>query len=330
MAVLCELLGGALAASLTQHDGETGKKSILNGMLSVLIDPAALGGQGRVERQAQVFVDWVLASPPREGFEPVRLAGYPERGVARRGPPGPGAGAGRRHDLAADSRRGRDAGCRAGGRANCGRAGLSGCRLIRCFAGRSPWHRQPGCRAAGLGCTPVRRGGMVTFAMASGGRSALHEVPPSACRPRARAVGEPAPFAMARDGSLAAAVRLLYGFAAPGRAAGAGRQPPPAPHLRRCCRPDALRHVAGALWRARLCAVRSRGTDWAGARVRRDYVRSTSDPAQALHAAARNCWPAAPLRGRLARRRAAADWRCRRHSQRRASCDISRRAESPL
>jgi uncharacterized oxidoreductase len=79
MAVLCELLGGALAASMTQHDGETGKKRILNGMLTVLIDPAALGDKAGFEREAQAFVDWVLASPPREGYEPVRLAGDPER-----------------------------------------------------------------------------------------------------------------------------------------------------------------------------------------------------------------------------------------------------------
>jgi uncharacterized oxidoreductase len=79
MAVLCELLGGALAASMTQHDGEAGKKRILNGMLTVLIDPAALGDKAGFEREAQAFVDWVLASPPREGFEPVRLAGDSER-----------------------------------------------------------------------------------------------------------------------------------------------------------------------------------------------------------------------------------------------------------
>ena len=79
MAVLCELLGGALAAGMTQHSADTGKKRILNGMLTVLIDPAALGDRAAFEREAQTFVDWVLASPPREGFDPVRLAGDPER-----------------------------------------------------------------------------------------------------------------------------------------------------------------------------------------------------------------------------------------------------------
>ena len=79
LAVLCELLGGALAAGMTQHTGDASKKRILNGMLTVLIDPAALGDKAGFEREAQAFVDWVLASPPREGFEPVRLAGDPER-----------------------------------------------------------------------------------------------------------------------------------------------------------------------------------------------------------------------------------------------------------
>ena len=40
MAVLCELLGGALAAGMTQHSDDTSKKRVLNGMLTVLIDPA--------------------------------------------------------------------------------------------------------------------------------------------------------------------------------------------------------------------------------------------------------------------------------------------------
>ncbi len=79
LAVLCELLGGALAAGMTQHTADASKKRILNGMLTVLIDPAALGDAAGFEREALAFVDWVLASPPREGFDRVRLAGEPER-----------------------------------------------------------------------------------------------------------------------------------------------------------------------------------------------------------------------------------------------------------
>ena len=85
LAVACELLGGALAAGMAQHGADARKRRVLNGMLTVLIDPAALGGDGSFEREATAFVDWVLASPPREGFEQVRLAGDPEReSMARR------------------------------------------------------------------------------------------------------------------------------------------------------------------------------------------------------------------------------------------------------
>ena len=79
LALMCELLGGALAAGATQRDADTGRSAVLNGMLSVLIDPAALSGQADFEKEAQAFIDWVKASPPREGFEPVHVGGEAER-----------------------------------------------------------------------------------------------------------------------------------------------------------------------------------------------------------------------------------------------------------
>lgn len=79
MAVLCELLGGALAAGVTQHTHDSSKKRVLNGMLTVLIDPAKLGDRAAYESEMLAFVDWVTASPPRAGFDRVRLAGDPER-----------------------------------------------------------------------------------------------------------------------------------------------------------------------------------------------------------------------------------------------------------
>ena len=38
-----------------------------------------LGDKQGFEREAQAFIEWMLASPPREGFDRVRLAGDPER-----------------------------------------------------------------------------------------------------------------------------------------------------------------------------------------------------------------------------------------------------------
>jgi uncharacterized oxidoreductase len=79
LAVMCELLGGALAGGHTQRDADASKRRVLNGMFSVLLDPAALGDTGAFEREAQAFIDWVKASPPREGVDNVLVAGEPER-----------------------------------------------------------------------------------------------------------------------------------------------------------------------------------------------------------------------------------------------------------
>jgi hydroxycarboxylate dehydrogenase B len=81
LALMCELLGGALAAGQTQRDHEGKLRRVLNGMLSILLDPAALGAQDHFEAEAQAFLDWMKASPPREGHEAVLAAGEPERAL---------------------------------------------------------------------------------------------------------------------------------------------------------------------------------------------------------------------------------------------------------
>jgi uncharacterized oxidoreductase len=79
MALMAELLGGALASGMTQRDNDVSKRRILNGMFSVLVDPAVLGDRTSFEHEALAFIDWVKASPPREGFDSVLIAGDPER-----------------------------------------------------------------------------------------------------------------------------------------------------------------------------------------------------------------------------------------------------------
>jgi len=79
LALMCELLGGALASGMTQRSDDSSKKRVLNGMFSVLVDPGALGDRTAFEQEALAFVDWAKASPPREGFDPVAVAGEPER-----------------------------------------------------------------------------------------------------------------------------------------------------------------------------------------------------------------------------------------------------------
>lgn len=79
LAVASELLGGALSGGGTQHTGERTRKRVLNGMLSILIDPAKLGTAEFFGREAGAFIDWMKKSPPAPGFDRVRIAGDPER-----------------------------------------------------------------------------------------------------------------------------------------------------------------------------------------------------------------------------------------------------------
>jgi hydroxycarboxylate dehydrogenase B len=78
LAVAAELLGGALAAGATQSFADEGKRRVLNGMLSILIEPKRLGAEGFAD-QSEAFIEWCLASPAAAGVDRVKLAGDPER-----------------------------------------------------------------------------------------------------------------------------------------------------------------------------------------------------------------------------------------------------------
>jgi uncharacterized oxidoreductase len=80
MAVACELLGGALTGSGTWHKPtDPAVRAVINGMLTILIDPARLGTQTTFEQEALAFVDWLRAGPVAPGFDAVQIAGDPER-----------------------------------------------------------------------------------------------------------------------------------------------------------------------------------------------------------------------------------------------------------
>ena len=79
LAVACELLGGALTGGgVTDYDNKT-QRRVLNGMLSIVIDPARLGTQKAFAKDAKGFLAWLRASRPAPGHDRVRIAGEPER-----------------------------------------------------------------------------------------------------------------------------------------------------------------------------------------------------------------------------------------------------------
>jgi len=48
-------------------------------MLSILIDPARLGGAEHLAAEVESFIGWYAASPPAAGVDRVLVAGEPER-----------------------------------------------------------------------------------------------------------------------------------------------------------------------------------------------------------------------------------------------------------
>ena len=78
LAVICELLGGALTGGRTLHERTPGRE-VVNNMLTVIIDPQRLGtGANFAAEQAQ-FEAWVKASPLAPGVDRIRLPGEPEQ-----------------------------------------------------------------------------------------------------------------------------------------------------------------------------------------------------------------------------------------------------------
>ena len=79
LALVCELLGGALSGGEVVKGPADSKRRVLNGMLSILIDPSKLGTAENLAREVEGFVAWHTASPPGPGVDKVKIAGEPER-----------------------------------------------------------------------------------------------------------------------------------------------------------------------------------------------------------------------------------------------------------
>jgi len=79
LAVVAELLAGALSGGPTIHPGNARLGGIINNMFAVLVDPARLAGVDWLRREIDGFVDYVKASPPADPTLPVLVPGDPER-----------------------------------------------------------------------------------------------------------------------------------------------------------------------------------------------------------------------------------------------------------
>jgi hydroxycarboxylate dehydrogenase B len=78
LALVCELLGGALAGGGTLHY-KPKSRAIVNNMLSIIIDPDRMGTAANLSSETAEFVKWVKESPVAQGVDRIKIAGEPER-----------------------------------------------------------------------------------------------------------------------------------------------------------------------------------------------------------------------------------------------------------
>ena len=81
LALICELLGGALAGGATGRAVSDGRRRVLNSMFSILVDPERLGTAANLAREMEGFVAYATASPPQAGLDRVKTPGEPERAM---------------------------------------------------------------------------------------------------------------------------------------------------------------------------------------------------------------------------------------------------------
>ena len=77
--VMCELLGGALGGNFTMQPSNERAGATLNNMLSIILDPAAVGDLAAYDAEVSAMIDYIYASEPADGVERVLIPGDPER-----------------------------------------------------------------------------------------------------------------------------------------------------------------------------------------------------------------------------------------------------------
>ena len=79
LALVCELLAGAIVGSATVTTSVPPERGIINGMLSIVIDPAKLSARDSMMREIDEMISWVKSAQPAEADLPVLVAGEPEQ-----------------------------------------------------------------------------------------------------------------------------------------------------------------------------------------------------------------------------------------------------------
>ena len=79
LAVLTELLAGAMSGGGTIQPENPRRGGVVNNMFSIVVDPARLAGVDWMQREIDGFLGYVKSSPPADPARPVLVPGDPER-----------------------------------------------------------------------------------------------------------------------------------------------------------------------------------------------------------------------------------------------------------
>lgn len=78
LALICELFAGALTGGHTLHPGHPRTGGAINNMLSVIIDPGALGDEETCLEESEAMVEHARSARLRDGFDEILMPGDPE------------------------------------------------------------------------------------------------------------------------------------------------------------------------------------------------------------------------------------------------------------
>lgn len=79
LALVCELLGGALTGGRTMQPGHERKANAINNMLTIVLRPDAIADSENWESEVEAMLAWVSGTAPAADFDRVRIPGEPER-----------------------------------------------------------------------------------------------------------------------------------------------------------------------------------------------------------------------------------------------------------
>ena len=82
LALVCELLAGAIVGSASVTTPTPPERGIINGMLSIVIDPGRLSSRDSMLAEIDAMIGWVKSAKPSDPDLPVLVAGEPEQ-IAR-------------------------------------------------------------------------------------------------------------------------------------------------------------------------------------------------------------------------------------------------------